>query len=78
VLLGVFTVIFATSDSGSGLAGRKVFVAIVIYVFAYAVIFALFFAAKKLYAYIFKSVNGHPPASEVKKAPTPYKPRYKK
>ena len=78
VLLGVFTVIFATSDSGSGLAGRKVFVAVVIYVFAYAVIFGLFFAVKKLYAYIYKSVNGNPPASEAKKAPAPYKPRYKK
>ena len=77
VLLAGFIFVFATSESGSGLAGRKVLVAIVIYVVVYALLFLLFFLGKKLYAYIVKSIEGEP-SKKGQQNNGQYKPRYKK
>ena len=77
LLLGGFIAIFATSESGSGLAGRKVLIAVFLYALAYPIIFLAVFGAKKIYF----SIVGTESADADKKA-TPakekYTPRFKK
>ena len=76
ILLAGFVVVFATNGSGSGLAGRKVFIAVVLYVIAYAVIFLAAFGIKKLVSALMKKSDAS--SSSAKKPEEKYTPLYKK
>ena len=56
LLLGGFIAIFATSESGSGLAGRKVLIAVFLYALAYPIIFLAVFGALIFYFAVVRTV----------------------
>jgi len=82
LLLGGAIAVFATNDSGSGLAGKKVLIAIFLYTICYVVLFLLILAAKKIYA----AFAGNEPEEQQNngkngaknKQPEKYSPRFKK
>lgn len=75
LLLGGFIAVFATSESGSGLAGRKVLIAVFLYVIAYVVLFLLIFGVKKLYAAVSKNSEDNGSGASTKES---YSPKFKR
>ena len=51
VLIG-FVIVFAVSGMGGGSVGKRIFIAIVIYIVSYLLISLIFFVAKRVYAKI--------------------------
>lgn len=55
VLIG-FVIVFAVSGMGGGSVGKRIFIAIVIYIVCYVLLSLIFFLAKRIYAKI--TANG--------------------
>lgn len=74
-LLIAFIIIFAVSGFGGDAVGKKIFVAIVIYILTYVVLFLLFFAVKRIYVKVTGKLNTQ--AVPDKKNPDTYQGRFK-